>query len=74
MDADADEKVTRVLSGGKSLGRYLEVMQLLNYEEHDEYEEQPRRIFLGWGCIRKNISMLIIAQKEGFASVCNGNV
>lgn len=71
-----DEKITRVLSGGKSPGRYLEVMRLLNHEDHGEYEEQPQRKkrFLGWGCIRKNISVLIIAQKEGFASVCNGYV
>lgn len=57
-----DEKVTKVLSGGKSPGRYLEVMRLLNHEDYGEYEEQPRKMILGWGCVNKNKSMLIIAR------------
>lgn len=61
MDS-VDKEVMKVLSSGKSPGRYLEVMRLLNHEDHGGYEEQPRRIFLGWGCVNKNKSMLIIAQ------------
>lgn len=68
-----EQEVLKILSSGKSLGRYERVLQLLNSEDCGEYEaEQPQRKkrFLGWGCIGKNLSVLIIAQKEGFASDC----
>lgn len=66
-----EQEVLKILSGGKSLDRYKKVLHLLNSEDSGEYEEekQPqRKRFLGWGCIRKNLSVLIIAQKEGNAS------
>lgn len=68
-----EQEVLKILSSGKSLDRYKKVLHLLNCEDPDDYEEeQPQRKkrFLGWCCIGKNTSVLIIAQKEGFASVC----
>ena len=68
-----EQGILKILSSGKSLDRYKKVLHLLNGEDSGEYEEeeQPRRKqFLGWGCIRKNLSVLIIAQKEGIASDC----
>lgn len=67
-----EQEVLKIMSSGKSLDRYEKVLHLLNSEDSGEYEaEQPqRKQFLGWGCIGKNISVLIIAQKEGFASDC----
>lgn len=62
-----EQEVLKILSSGKSLGRYEKVLYLLN-NDCGEYEEQPHRKkqFLGWGYISKNVSVLI-AQKEGFA-------
>lgn len=68
-----EQEVLKILSSGKSLDRYERVLHLLNSEDSGEYEEdQPQRKkrFLGWGCIGKNSSVLIIAQKEEIASVC----
>ena len=59
-----EQEVLKILSSGKSLDRYKKVLYLLNCEDSDDYEEeiQPqRKRFLGWGCIRKNLSVLIIA-------------
>lgn len=59
-----EQEVLKILSSGKSLDRYKKVLYLLNGEDSDDYEEeiQPqRKRFLGWGCIRKNLSVLIIA-------------
>lgn len=56
-----EQKVLEVLRSGRSPDRCKEVMHLLNSEDCGEYEEQPRRKFLGWGCISKNKSVLIIA-------------
>lgn len=62
-----EQEVLKILSSGKSLDRYKRVLHLLN-------GKQPqRKQFLGWGCIGKNISVLIIAQKEGNASGCYNN-
>lgn len=73
-----EQEILKILSSGKGLDRYKKVLHLLNSEDCGEYEEkeQPQRKkrFLGWGCISKNISVLIIAQKEGFASACGSNV
>ncbi len=72
-----EQEILKILSSGKSLDRYKKVLHLLNNEDFGEYEEeeQPRRKqFLGWGCIRKNLSVLIIAQKKGIASACGSNV
>lgn len=66
-----EQEVLKILSSGKNLNRYERVLHLLNSEDSGECEEenQPqRKRFLGWGCIRKNLSVLIIAQKEGNAS------
>lgn len=68
-----EREVLKILSSGKGLGRYEKVLRILNNEDCGEWseEEQPqRKKFIGWGCIGKNISVLIIAQKEGFASDC----
>lgn len=68
-----EQEVLKILSSGKCLNRYKRVLHLLNSEDSGECEEekQPqRKRFLGWGCIFKNKSVLIIAQKEGFASDC----
>ena len=62
-----EQEILKILSSGKSLDRYKSVLHLLNSEDSGEYEEekQPqRKVFLGWGCIFKNKSVLIIAQKE----------
>lgn len=73
-----EQEILKILSSGKSLDRYKKVLHLLNRDDSGEYEEkeQPRRKkrFLGWGCISKNTSVLIIAQKEGIASACGSNV
>jgi len=71
-----EQEILKILSSGKSLDRYKKVLQLLNNEDCGEYEaEQPqRKRFLGWGCIGKNKSVLIIAQKEEKASVCSSNM
>ncbi len=58
-----EQEVFKILSSGKSLDRYKSVLHLLNSEDSGEYEEekQPqRKVFLGWGCIFKNKSVLII--------------
>lgn len=72
-----EQEVLKILSSGKSPDRYKKILQYLSAvpvdgDEYEEDEEQPQRKkrFLGWGCIRKNISVLIIAQKEGIASDC----
>ena len=58
-----NEKVMKILNSGKSLDRYKKVLQLLNDKDCGEYEEQPqRKKFLGWGCLSKNTSTLIITQ------------
>ncbi len=73
-----EQEVLKILSSGKSPDRYKKVLQCLNavpVDSNEYEEEQPRRKqFLGWGCIRKNLSVLIIAQKEGIASDCGSNV
>lgn len=66
-----ENEVLKILSSGKSLDRYKRVLHLLNCKDSGEYEEEKqsqRKQFLGWGCIGKNISVLIIAQKEENAS------
>lgn len=66
-----EQEILKMLSSRKSLDRHKRVLHLLNSEDSGEYEEenQPqRKQFLGWGCIGKNISALIIAQKERNAS------
>lgn len=68
-----EQEVLKILSSGKSLDRYKKVLHLLNYEDSGEYEEeeQPqRKQFLGWGCISKNTSVLIIAQDRRKVNVC----
>lgn len=60
-----EQEVLKILSSGKSLDRYKKVLHLLNSEDCGEYEaEQPHRKkrFLGWGCIGKNTSVLIVAH------------
>ncbi|MEZ3514509.1 MAG: hypothetical protein K1W37_04420 [Lachnospiraceae bacterium] len=60
-----EQEILKMLSSGKSLDRHKRVLHLLNSEDSGECEEenqpQPRKRFLGWGCIRKNLSVLIIA-------------
>lgn len=68
-----EQEILKILSSGKSLDRYKKVLHLLNCEDSGEYEEeeQPqRKQFLGWGCIRKNLSVLIIAQDRRKVNVC----
>lgn len=72
-----EQEVLKILSSSKSPDRYKKILQYLNAvpvdsNEYEEDEEQPqsKKRFLGWGCIGKNLSVLIIAQKEGFASDC----
>lgn len=69
-----EQEVLKILSSGKRLDRYKKALHLLNNKDCGEYEEeeQPQRKkrILGWDCIFKNTSVLIIAQKEGFASDC----
>ncbi len=73
-----EQEVLKILSSGKSPDRYERILHCLNavpVDSNEYEEEQPRRKqFLGWGCIRKNLSVLIIAQKEGIASDCGSNV
>lgn len=60
-----EQEVLKVLSSGKSLDRYKKILHLLSKEDCGEYEEeQPRRKFLGWGCLNKNKSVFIITQEE----------
>mgnify|MGYP006964299418 CR=1 FL=1 len=71
-----EREVLKMLSSGKSLDRHKRALHLLNSEDSGEYEEekQPqRKRFLGWGCIFKSKSVLIIAQKEENASGCYDN-
>lgn len=68
-----EQEVLKILSSGKGLDRYKKVLHLLNNEDCGEYEEEEqlqRKKFLAWGCMRNNLSVLIIAQKEEFASDC----
>ncbi len=58
-----EQEVFKILPSGKSLDRYKSVLHLLNSEDSGEYEEekQPqRKVFLGWGCIFNNKSVIII--------------
>lgn len=56
-----EQEILKILSSGKSLDRYKSVLHLLNSEDSGEYEKQPqRKVFLGWGCIFNNKSVLII--------------
>ncbi len=62
-----EQEVFKILSSEKCLDRYKRVLHLLNGEDSDKYKKEkqpPRKVFLGWGCIFKNKSVLIIAQKE----------
>lgn len=68
-----EQEVLKILSSGKGLDRYKKVLHLLNNEDCGEYEaEQPQRKkrFLGWGCMRNNLSVLIIAQGRRKVNVC----
>ena len=50
-----EQEVLKILPSGKSLDRYKSVLHLL------KEENQPQRIvFLGWGCIFNNKSVIII--------------
>ncbi len=70
-----EQEVLKILSSGKSTERYERVLHLFNSEDSGEYEEdeeQPQRKkrFLGWGCMRNNLSVLIIAQGRRKVNVC----
>lgn len=61
MDS-VDNGVMEILRSGKRPDRYMAAVRLLNHGDCGENEGQPqRKRFLGWGCIGKNKSVLIIA-------------
>ncbi len=49
-----------VLLKNKSKNGRKETIYYLNSDDFAEHEKQPQRRLLGWGCVNKNITVLII--------------